>query len=334
MHRTEADGHVSNLFDPGDPFIPRPATQLTYDWCNAVQEELALTIEGLGGTLNTASTDTTPNQLLGRLNAKYGRLDYVSNAWTGSATIGGTLGVTGNTSLGGSLSVTASTTLTGPATLNGTTTVNAALLVGPTGGGNVTGATLTGSGTGYGAVITSGASGDGATITALGSSATGVIVTGGPGGIALRARAGTAASATIPTYDVACMRGYIVFDDAVAKPNSNVALKNALTPANIVKAWVTFTAGASGPTVLDGCNITSVVNQTADAVRVTFAQAFANAYYACSYDTDNSGYEPRSQTKTATYVDVIAKNNSGTIASIGSGAAVGVTFSLTVCGRQ
>jgi hypothetical protein len=54
MHRTEGDGHVSNLFDPGDPFIPRPATQMTYDWANAVQEELCSVIEGRGLTLDQA----------------------------------------------------------------------------------------------------------------------------------------------------------------------------------------------------------------------------------------------------------------------------------------
>jgi len=85
MHRTEGEGHVGNRFDPGDPLIPRPATLLTHDWCNAVQEELATTIEGLGGTLNTAATDGTPNQLLTKLNAKFGRLD-LENTWSGAQT--------------------------------------------------------------------------------------------------------------------------------------------------------------------------------------------------------------------------------------------------------
>jgi hypothetical protein len=58
MHRTEGDGYVvnggKNQFDPGDPFIPRPATQMTYDWANAVQEELCSVIEGRGLTLDQA----------------------------------------------------------------------------------------------------------------------------------------------------------------------------------------------------------------------------------------------------------------------------------------
>lgn len=158
MHRTEGDGFAvvggKNLFTEGDPLIPTPATQVTAEWANAVQEELALTIEGLGGTLNTAATDGTPNQLLARLNAKYGRLDW-ANSWAGNQAVGGTLGVTGNTSLGGSLAVTASTTLTGPATLNGAATVNSTL--------SVTGlATLSGGVAATGRVTSTGATVDAA----------------------------------------------------------------------------------------------------------------------------------------------------------------------------
>lgn len=79
MHRIEGDGYVvvggKKQFTEGSPvYPPSPATLLTADWANGVQEELANTVEGLGGTLNTAATDTTPNQLYARLVAVFGQL--------------------------------------------------------------------------------------------------------------------------------------------------------------------------------------------------------------------------------------------------------------------
>lgn len=65
MHRTDGLHNVSNLFDPGDPGVPRPPTKLTPDWCNAVQEELCNVIEGAGITLAASgAADTARNQLL------------------------------------------------------------------------------------------------------------------------------------------------------------------------------------------------------------------------------------------------------------------------------
>lgn len=51
MHRIDADGHVGNTFSDGDPSIPTRATQVDDDWLNAVQEEVANSIEGAGVTL-------------------------------------------------------------------------------------------------------------------------------------------------------------------------------------------------------------------------------------------------------------------------------------------
>jgi hypothetical protein len=45
MHRIDTDGHVSNQFDEGDPGVPRNPTQIDKHWLNAVQEEVANTIE-------------------------------------------------------------------------------------------------------------------------------------------------------------------------------------------------------------------------------------------------------------------------------------------------
>lgn len=49
MHRIDANAHVSNQFDPGDPLVPRLPTQVDHHWLNAIQEEIiaALTAAGI-----------------------------------------------------------------------------------------------------------------------------------------------------------------------------------------------------------------------------------------------------------------------------------------------
>lgn len=56
MHRTTAPGHVNNLFVAEDAAISRPPTELTPDWFNAVQEELATLVEGAGLVLDPANS--------------------------------------------------------------------------------------------------------------------------------------------------------------------------------------------------------------------------------------------------------------------------------------
>lgn len=51
MHRIDADAHVSNMFDPGDPLAPRLPTQVDPAWLNAVQEEIVNAILAAGITL-------------------------------------------------------------------------------------------------------------------------------------------------------------------------------------------------------------------------------------------------------------------------------------------
>lgn len=48
MHRIDADAHVGNQFDPGDPGVPRQPTQIDADWLNAVQENICAAIEDAG----------------------------------------------------------------------------------------------------------------------------------------------------------------------------------------------------------------------------------------------------------------------------------------------
>lgn len=51
MHRTDADAHVGNMFDEGDPLVPRQPTQLDKYWLNAVQEEIVGVILDAGISL-------------------------------------------------------------------------------------------------------------------------------------------------------------------------------------------------------------------------------------------------------------------------------------------
>ncbi|MEE9357456.1 phage tail protein [Candidatus Vondammii sp. HM_W22] len=65
MHRIDGPGHNNNVFTEGDPQTATPATQVTDDWLNSVQEEIAAVIEEDGGALDKA--DNT--QLLTKIQA-------------------------------------------------------------------------------------------------------------------------------------------------------------------------------------------------------------------------------------------------------------------------
>jgi hypothetical protein len=51
MHRIDADAHVGNLFNEGDPGVPRLPTQIDKHWLNMVQEELVALATDAGITL-------------------------------------------------------------------------------------------------------------------------------------------------------------------------------------------------------------------------------------------------------------------------------------------
>lgn len=73
MHRIDANAHVLNKFDEGDPGVPRQPTQVDADWLNAVQENICKAVEGAGLTLSkgTPETDGTyNNQLLQAIRQK------------------------------------------------------------------------------------------------------------------------------------------------------------------------------------------------------------------------------------------------------------------------
>lgn len=66
MHRIDTSTATpDNRFTEGDPAIPVPATVVSADWLNAVQEELAAVITGAGLELDKAENDQL-RQAIGR----------------------------------------------------------------------------------------------------------------------------------------------------------------------------------------------------------------------------------------------------------------------------
>ena len=57
MHRIDADGHVANAFTDGDSGLGILGTKVDADWLNAVQEEIANLLEGMGITLVKGTND-------------------------------------------------------------------------------------------------------------------------------------------------------------------------------------------------------------------------------------------------------------------------------------
>jgi hypothetical protein len=90
-HPTAAPG---NLFTEGDPLSGTPATVVTDDWANAVQEEIVALIEGAGLTLNKASNTQLLTAILS------GALTLLNKTLT-SPTINGTGTMSGMTSTDG-----------------------------------------------------------------------------------------------------------------------------------------------------------------------------------------------------------------------------------------
>lgn len=80
MKRIDADGHLSNQFQDGDPSSGIKGTQVDAAWLNSVQEELAAVVEGAGATLDASDT----GQLLAALRGFY-RADVFLAADSGGA---------------------------------------------------------------------------------------------------------------------------------------------------------------------------------------------------------------------------------------------------------
>lgn len=330
MHRIDGEGHDGNMFTGGDPLIPTPATVITTDWLNAIQEEVVAPILAAG----IALVKGTNNQLLAALYALFGRLG-VNNTWSG------------NQSFGGSISVTASTTLTGPLTANGTATFNSTVnMVGPltiTSGSQALAIKTTTDDAyiafyprtatpntrgGYFGVPAPG----GTEIAVVNEMASGNIrFTPGTGG-RVTAAAGTAATASTPQTALALTNGYLSLDGVTA-PNSNVAVKNALTPKNICKVTASVQATGTGSVILnDGFNAASVA-LSGGRVVLTFAQSFASAAYqvAIGAEAFPGPIQVLYRNKAAGSIEFEIYNGVGTLLNAASNPA---TFDVTITGRQ
>ncbi len=157
MHRIDADANVANMFDEGDPGVPRAPTQVDADWLNAVQEEVANAIEDADGG-NTTLVKGTNTQLKSVLVFKQG-----AQTLTGRKTL----------QAGATLTQSVSNTEAVLATGNGTGqgvkgTGGASDGIGVEGVGGATdgiGGKFTGTGAGKGVVGQGGAGGSGASET-------------------------------------------------------------------------------------------------------------------------------------------------------------------------
>jgi len=143
MHRIDADSHVANMFDEGDPGVPRAPTQVDADWLNMVQEELVALPTDASITL----VKGTNTQLRDALRALFVRVTgAVAQTITGIKTFTSRMVITQgtstaslivtNTSTGGVLSL--ENTSTGPGlTITNNSATNTALDVENTSSGPV-----------------------------------------------------------------------------------------------------------------------------------------------------------------------------------------------------
>jgi len=230
-------------------------------------------------------------------------------------------------------------------TINADTTIN-----GVTTNGTAATATALVSGSGTGVLATGGSWG-GVGIIAYGGAGDGGAASGGSGAQfvagtnaayalvvqgATTTVAGTSATVALATNNESAgsreqaMRlagGHIKFSAATA-PTSTVAFKNALDPANIVKAWGHYTLAAGNPTLGDAFSVTSVTC-AANTLTVTMAQAMASSNYAIIANV-TSGLV-NSTISSSTVFTVSALDNAG--AAINLCTAVG-RFDFLVIGNQ
>jgi hypothetical protein len=69
MHRIDGPGHQAGQFTEGDPGTGTPATTVTADWLNAVQEEIVYVIETAGLTLVKADNTQLEQAIVAKLAA-------------------------------------------------------------------------------------------------------------------------------------------------------------------------------------------------------------------------------------------------------------------------
>lgn len=140
---------------------------------------------------------------------------------------------------------------------------------------------------GNGGELTSGG-GNGNGVVGLGSgSGHGAYLTGGTTGLGAVMIAGTAATGATRKFAARVTNGD--FDmDGVANPNSDVSIKNALTPMGLVKGWAVVATGAS-PSVAAGANVSSTVSCSSNVITVSWIQDFSTASYAMLVSSNADG---------------------------------------------
>lgn len=101
MHKTDGDGNVANLFDPGTPGVT-PATQVDAPWLNAVQEELI----GILSAASIAPVKGTWTQVLTALRALFVDRANAQNpiagnkTWTGTQAFNAAVSIVADLSMG------------------------------------------------------------------------------------------------------------------------------------------------------------------------------------------------------------------------------------------
>lgn len=119
MHRIDGAGHIGNMFTEGDPLTGTPATVVTDDWLNEMQEEIMSVLTAAGITASKG----TVNQLLAAVVKKNG------DTMTGDLNISG---ATDKTLLVQGTNNSASGTLDLKGKTSGGTTTHYRAIAGPT----------------------------------------------------------------------------------------------------------------------------------------------------------------------------------------------------------
>lgn len=156
------------------------------------------------------------------------------------------------------------------------------------------GVTGTGSGAGDGVGGFGGAS-NGSGVFGMGGATNGIGVSGNGAGTGAGGNFSNGTAATSGTrQDALILTNGDIKLDGVVNPASTTAIKNRLTPKNIIKAWGFLTVTGSGGTsatcvVTDGFNLASCSSPAVRLVDVTMASALANTNFAVTAMSDTAG---------------------------------------------
>lgn len=324
---------------------------------NVTSEALAVvsttpTLRGLSATGNTTGPGiiAVGGATSGTgINASGGAPNGIGVQGNGSGTADGVLGYGGSTSGVGVEGIGGGSSATGVKGTGGTPNGAGVQGYGTGTGSGVNGYNSASAGAGTAAMNGISLNANGIGVWGVGTGTyPGVKAVGGASGMGLEASAGTAATGGTRRDAVTLTNGDLSLDGVTA-PTSTTAVKNRLTPVNIVKAFGEFTIGGAGTaTVNAGMNIASlsyVATGPANyQITVNFAQAFASSSYAVTvnsyYATPTClAYVSTATAKTASSVtfDFKQANTSTTCGQSGGIFTVdwaGTQFSFMAIGAQ